>query len=512
MANRRHGRWRRRSRPLTIGALALAGTATAIALWATGASGSGGFRTATATMGTASQLLGVSGTVDPVNEATAEFQVAGTVSAVDVSLGQIVTAGQTLASLDPSTLQQAVSSAELNLSSDEAKLAEDEAAQSTTTTTTTTTTSAPASGGGGGTLSQDQAAVTMAQHTADADSQSTAAALAQAQSACANPGTGSTTTTTTPTDDSTSCASALADVLTAEEQVSADQKAVAGAENTLAQLLNSSSTSGSESPGAANGSGGSSNDTPQNDSDASDSAQQLATDQAAIDSDEATLIEAKQALADAQLTSPLSGTIASVDLSPGQSVAAGDTSDAITVINTGTYQVTASLTSARSTQVHVGDKAIVSVDGITGSIDGTVSRVGPVDTSDSGDTYPLIVALSAGAHDIAAGAAAQAQVVLRQAQDTLVVPTSAVSTSGTHDSYVLVLQAGEAGRGGGRGGDPHPDHGGHRRGHESGPGRTLRAGSLLEHEFVGRWLWRGEHPGHRWSRWEVWGIEPKPRH
>lgn len=444
MANRRHGRWRRRSRPLTIGALALAGTATAIALWATGASGSGGFRTATATMGTASQLLGVSGTVDPVNEATAEFQVAGTVSAVDVSLGQIVTAGQTLASLDPSTLQQAVSSAELNLSSDEAKLAEDEAAQSTTTTTTTTTTSAPASGGGGGTLSQDQAAVTMAQHTADADSQSTAAALAQAQSACANPGTGSTTTTTTPTDDSTSCASALADVLTAEEQVSADQKAVAGAENTLAQLLNSSSTSGSESPGAANGSGGSSNDTPQNDSDASDSAQQLATDQAAIDSDEATLIEAKQALADAQLTSPLSGTIASVDLSPGQSVAAGDTSDAITVINTGTYQVTASLTSARSTQVHVGDKAIVSVDGITGSIDGTVSRVGPVDTSDSGDTYPLIVALSAGAHDIAAGAAAQAQVVLRQAQDTLVVPTSAVSTSGTHDSYVLVLQAGEA--------------------------------------------------------------------
>jgi RND family efflux transporter MFP subunit len=168
----------------------------------------------------------------------------------------------------------------------------------------------------------------------------------------------------------------------------------------------------------------------------------LAIDQASIDAATASLIEAQQSLASAQLTSPLSGTVASVGLTSGQTVAAGSSSDAITIINASSYQATASLTSTQAAQVKVGDKASVTVNGITSTLTGTVSRVGPVDVSGSSYTYPLIVVLSGGSHGIAAGSTAQVQVVLREAVNALAVPTSAVHTSGTR-SYVFVPESGQ---------------------------------------------------------------------
>jgi HlyD family secretion protein len=167
----------------------------------------------------------------------------------------------------------------------------------------------------------------------------------------------------------------------------------------------------------------------------------LATDQASIDSATASLIEAQQSLADAQLTSPLSGTVAAVTLAVGQTVTAGSTSDAITVINSGSYQATGSLTSSQAAEVRVGDKAMVTVNGVDTSVSGTVTRVGPVDASSSSYTYPLIVVLSGGSHGIAAGSTAQVQVVLHEVDDTRAVPTSAVHTVGTR-SYVFVPQSG----------------------------------------------------------------------
>jgi HlyD family secretion protein len=484
-------RWNRRSPILASGCLILAGIVATIVVVATGASGAGGYRTAVATTAMVEQTLGVTGTVAPVNQASANFQVAGAVAAVNVSVGQTVTAGQTLASLDTTTLQQNVASAQLKLSSDQAKLSEDESAQSSSTAPTTPATPAvpatpstspttpqSAQGVDQATLQQDQQAVTVAQQTSDADSDKAAAALANAQTACASSYNGSgstsptstttprsTTTTTTPSaGDSAGCSAALSAALAAQQQVTMDQSAVASAENTLAQLLSSSSSAGPGSSSARDGVTESSDVTPTggagpNDPTAtpgrpsptasttgtvSNSAQQLAIDQAAIDTDQAALIEARQALDDAELTSPITGTVASVSLVVGQSVAAGSASNAITIINTGTYAVTASLTSSQAVAVHVGDETVVTIDGTRGTLDGTVSRIGPVNTSSSGDTYPLIVALSPGPHGIAAGSTAEVQVVLRQVDHTLAVPTSAVSTSGTHDSSVMVLVGGNA--------------------------------------------------------------------
>jgi multidrug efflux pump subunit AcrA (membrane-fusion protein) len=564
-----------------VGGAVLVAAVAGGAIWATGASGTSGFRTADATMATVRQTLVVSGTVVPVHEAAAAFQVAGTVSSVDVKLGQRVTAGQTIASLSTTALAQDVSSAQLSLSSAEARLSENEADEASGTSTgatagtsssatagtsssaaagtsssaTTGTSSSattgtssgattgtssgatagtasaithgtapaavladvtttnrggpPSSGGSGGsgstrsgTLRQAQQAVVEAQATADADAQRAAAALAEAQQACAN-SSGTTTTTSSPTTTPTSpttvpstspttstttstttvpvavhpattlgsgngssaaCTDALHVALAAQEQVSMAQAAVASAEDALAKLLSTSSTSSGTGSGSGSGSGSGRSSTGSSARSSAapgstgrsssrsgptasgvggsslDSAQQLASDQSTIDSDEAALVDAQQSLADAQLTSPLTGTVASVGITAGQTVSTGSTTEAITVIDPGAFEATASLTSTQAAEAKLGDGTVVTVDdGSTSALSGTVVQIGPVESSDSSYTYPLVVALAPGSHGIAAGSTAQIAVVLHHVGDTLAVPTSAIHMTGSR-SYVVVLR------------------------------------------------------------------------
>ena len=520
-------------------------------MWATAASGAIDYRTGTATTATVEKTLTVPGTAGPVDQATADFQVPGTVAAVDVTAGQSVTAGQTLASLDTATLQQAVTSAEINVSAAVAKLTEDEAAEaaSTTTTTTTTaptttTTTAPAKGNS--TLSQAQQAVVNAQQTADTAAQQAGAALAQAQTACGSaPTSGTTTTTKTPptktkpgtstaaeastgsapsgtssTGTTATCAAALKAALAAQDQVSTDQKAVAAAESSLAQLLMASgsgspATSGTVQPSGSGGtgtsgthqptasstttttqpaSGTSSSGATSNGSNspgsgtvrATAAAAQLASDQAAIDTATASLIEARQSLASAQLTTPIAGTVVSVALATGQTVSAGSTTDAVTIISAGSFEVTTSVTSSQVAELKVGDPAEVTVNGTTGALNGTVARVGPADTSGSSITYPVVVALPAGSHGIRTGSAANAVIVVRRAVKVLVVPTSAVHTAGTGNSYVTVVRTGQAERRpvtvGIVGSIVHADQQGHRQGCLRRPRRPVGTAPVCIHK------------------------------
>jgi multidrug efflux pump subunit AcrA (membrane-fusion protein) len=544
-----------RRRPVAVGGaiVVVAAVAVGLTVWATGASGSSGYRTATATDATVRQTLAVSGTVEPVQESTAAFQVAGTVSKVEVSVGQHVKAGAVLATIDPTPLRQEVTSASASLTAAEATLTENEAGEASSSTAGSSTAGSSTAGsstagsstagsstggsaaataevsgagsgtvvedaitvrsaspggstgtsGGSTTLSRAQQAVVSAQQIADADAGKAAAALAEAQKACAGTSTPpSTTTTTTPgrpgpptgstptgagrssspsttvppstttstttsttapttptttpsTGRSSACTAALTAALADQQQVAVDQRNVSTAENALAQLLSTSasttsrrSTTGSTSTGGVGATGGSDTRDSGGTSSgatsgaAADSAQQLATDQAAIDTDRAKLIDAQESLASARLTSPIAGTVASVTITPGASVTAGSTTSAVTVLNSGSYEATASLTSTQVAEVHAGDSALVTVDGVSGSLTATVSRVGPVDAADSGYTYPVVVALPSGHHGLSGGATAQIEIVLHQVDYALAVPTSAVHSAGTDDSYVLVLANG----------------------------------------------------------------------
>jgi len=492
-------------RAVLIGALAFAIViGGGVAAWAEVSGSSAGYRMVTVTRADIATALTVVGSVAPVNEAASAFQVGGKVTSVSVTPGSQVTAGETLGTLDTTALSESVASDESALNADEAKLAEDEANQSGTassatgsnpssgaTSTTTTTspghggTGTPTNGGSGSggqgsttnptvtkdqtTLTQDEAALSKAQQQEAAD-------LAQAQTDC----TGANTST--PSGQAT-CEGALETVSTDEHTVSTDQSTVSKDETALAQALASESSGGSapggsptgdsgatshatggtfagntgntgnrgntgsgSSPGTggsgSNNGGGSSN-TGGGSSANTDTPQQIASDQAAIDTAQANLTEAQQSLKEATLTSPISGTVVSVAINSGDTVSAGSSTEIITILGTNSYELEATLDSSQIPSVKVGQPASVEVDGVDGTIDGTVSQVGPVQSGSSGYSYPVIVALPASTSSaMHSGSTGNVTITTGTESDVVAVPTSAVQSFGT-SSYVVELSKGE---------------------------------------------------------------------
>lgn len=458
-----------------------------------------GYRMADVTRADIATAITVVGSVAPVNEAAPAFQVGGKVTSVTVTPGAQVTAGQTLGTLDVTALSETVSSDESTLSADEAKLAEDEANESSgssnssnssngssgsgaaprtpssTTTTSPTRSGGTAGSGGAGsagsgsggsgntnginpTVTQDQATLTQDEATLSATQEQEAADLTQEQSDCA------TTSTTT---EQATCESALETVSADEQQVSKDQSTVSKDEKALAQALAAESSGSGSSTGNSgtsahvatedafvadagnSGSGGSTSPTNGGTGSSSgntDTPQQIASDQASIDTAQADLTEAQQSLTEATLTSPISGTVVSVDISVGDTVSAGSSTEIITIQGTNSYEVEATLDSSQIPSVKVGQPASVEVDGVDGNIDGTVSQVGPVQSSSSGYSYPVIVALPASAASaMHAGSTGNVTITTGTVSNVVAVPTSAVQTLGTR-AYVEEIAKGELSR------------------------------------------------------------------
>ncbi|WP_298346611.1 efflux RND transporter periplasmic adaptor subunit [Ferrimicrobium sp.] len=91
-------------------------------------------RVITVTDGTASQTIPASGTIEPATERTATFATSGIINTVSVAIGQSVSAGQQLATLETAPLAAAVAQAQAQLASAQTKLSTDEAAGATSST------------------------------------------------------------------------------------------------------------------------------------------------------------------------------------------------------------------------------------------------------------------------------------------------------------------------------------------------------------------------------------------
>jgi len=167
------------------------------------------YRTTTVTTGSVEQRLNLTGSAQRVNQVSQGFAVTGTVSSVSVAVGDTVTAGEVLATLDPTPLHSAVISATASLAKAKATLESDQSATTTAATTTsgtsgtsgtslamaTTPVSTPVakaapttiprvagpsgSKGAGTSLAQAQQRVTSAQRAITADLRQASAALAQ---------------------------------------------------------------------------------------------------------------------------------------------------------------------------------------------------------------------------------------------------------------------------------------------------------------------------------------------
>jgi HlyD family secretion protein len=466
-------------RAVLIGAVVVAVIVGAgVTAWAEVSGGSTGYRMATVTRATIETTLPVVGNVDPVSDAAASFQVGGQVATLTATPGEAVTAGQTLGTLDTTALSESVSSAQSALNAAEAKLVEDEenqagaaaaaaaaasaASRTSASTTTTTTTTTPTKSGTNATVTQDQTTLTQDESTLSADQQKEGADLVQAQSACTS------ANTSTPAGQA-ACEGALQTVSADEQVVSKDQATVSKDETALGQALGAGSSGGTGTGGGATGNSGASptqsghaltspSDATGNTGSAStgnngsgngsggstntDTPEQIASDQAAIDSAEADLTNARQTLDAATLTSPIDGTIVSVDIAVGQTVSANSSTQIVTIIGTNAYEVQATLDSSQIPSVKVGQSATVEVDGVNGSIAGTVAQVGPVQSGASGFTYPVVVALPASTSGLFAGSTANVTISTGTVSNVVAVPTSALQTLATR-AYVLEVSKGQ---------------------------------------------------------------------
>ncbi len=465
--------------------------------WALTGASAPGYRTATAALGTAVSSLDSVGTITPTNQASLRFSVAGTVAGVSVSVGQQVSGGQTVATLETAPLEATVVTEQASLAGAELTLANDEASQTASTSTSTVgqgaasgssgTNGQSTSGSGQPTGSAQQIATLQGtlvadQKVEDQDSLQATADMRAANAACggsapATPGPGgSPPPTTVPggTGGPQSCSAALAQAASAQSQVANDIKTVDADEAALNAALGAPTSSGAPGGGGpvhspsttttttttvaptttttvvptttqpkatAGGSPGAAGSKAR-----AATTQQLAVDQASIDAAQVNLSNAEQALGDATLVSPITGTVASVTIAPGSSVAAGSATStpALVVVGSGTsFETVVNVPVTHIGQVAVGQRARVTPD-VTGSVlAGTVTSIGALGTTGTTGTttYPVTVSLAADGLGQYSGADAQVSIVTGSAVDVLTVPSSAIRTVGaTH--LVSVLSGG----------------------------------------------------------------------
>jgi multidrug efflux pump subunit AcrA (membrane-fusion protein) len=261
--------------------------------------------------------------------------------------------------------------------------------------------------------------------------------------------TGTAGPSPTPTSSPATCASATKQVLVAETVVLHAQQALSSQLTALGDALAKAvAAAGASSPGSGGGTapgggsgGGRSGPVTAGDASGTVSAAQLAADQATADADAAQVTVAQQDLANATLLSPISGTVVSVDVSPGTAATAG--SAAFEIAGLDSYQVVTDVPVSDLPALKVGQRANVQPDGLNRPLTGSVVSIGLTpDTSASPVTYPVTISLT-GLAAAALHANSFADVTITTGQSRGVsVPTSAVHYSG-HSATVTVYSAGQ---------------------------------------------------------------------
>jgi HlyD family secretion protein len=457
----------RTARRAAVAAVALLVVASVVALMATDAFGSdaSGYRTAVAATRDVAATLTAVGSIEPVSQAGVSFAVGGTVSTVDVALGDSVGAGQELASLDTTSLettlhekQAALARANLTLSkalngesvggagSSGGRGASDVSTSSPVGIVDASFTPAavgPRDGGGESDLAGARQAVVDAQQAVDAALAAADTALASAATACADDGASEVT----------ACRAALQQVQTAQSAVADAQRKLATASSALDALLQQSggsngsngsdggttpSTSPSQTPNGSNGSGST---TPRS---SGPSSADLVAYQKAVDAAEAAVAAAEQSLAQASIVSPIAGTVVAVAIDPGATVTAGSSTSTITIQGSGGYEVTTNVSVDRVRDLKVGQPATVVPDGESTSLSGSIVAisVAPVSGSGSSSTYLVTVGLTEPNRKLNNGSTATVTLVTARSKSALTVPTSSVTTTGTRHT-VEVLDGSE---------------------------------------------------------------------
>ena len=327
-----------------------------------------------------------SGNLASSADSSLSFSSSGTVTHVYVKAGQVVKAGQRLASIDPAAARRSLASAK-------AALLSAKAAYSST-----------AAGRSDVQAKQDEISVANAK-----------AALTKAKAAYTTAKASSRTTV-----------SQLADA----------KAAVASAQDSY-ELAVLQAQQNADAPTAA---------------DLAKARASLADAQAAVD-------DAQEALEATTLVAPHAGTVLSVSGQVGDTVGSGSGSSGssgsdaaggsttsssafVEIADLTALEVTASVAEADAADVETGQAATVTLSATSTELAGTVTAVSVSGTTSSNVvTYPVTVTLDEVPDGVKLGASVSVSITTGSAQDALVVPTSAVTTTGNR-STVTVLENG----------------------------------------------------------------------
>jgi RND family efflux transporter MFP subunit len=470
----RRRRWARAVVAVAVVALAAAGAGIA------GADRPVELRTATAGVhDVAATLYGVA-TLEPVLQATVAFPADGTVSTVDVAVGDEVVVGQQLASLDPDELTESLHVAEARLADAELALrraldgedvssttgvaagtatptstdegstevvwALSSSATTGTATTTaaaatvTTTTASPTSTGA---LASLQRAVLDAQVAVDAALETSEAALASADEVCASDTVDdavdadratSTSTTVAAAADTDSCRAALGEVLVAQQATAAAQAQLAAAAAALDEhLLSGETASSGTGDGGAGAGAGTTADTSSgaaggSSASSSPSSAELIALQQQIDAAALGVMTAQQALARASIVAPIDGTVVAVALEADDEVTAGSSTQTITIQGDDGMEAVTTVALSEVADVSVGQPATVVPDGSEVELVGEVVAVAAVPDEDSDtSSYRVTIGFPDGAAEVGNGTTGSIAIVTDDVRAALAVPTSAVT-------------------------------------------------------------------------------------
>jgi hypothetical protein len=101
------------------------------------------------------------------------------------------------------------------------------------------------------------------------------------------------------------------------------------------------------------------------------------------------------------------------------------------VISQGSYVVNASVDDTQVGQVKTGDQAVITPDGSTTPVYGTVTAVGVMSSGSSVPSYPVTIGVTGTPTGLFAGAGATVSIVVKQLTNVLAVPSTAVRYQGT---------------------------------------------------------------------------------
>lgn len=198
-SRRRGSKKRTRARQVTIVVVTVVVVGGgAAAAWAATRPADESYRTAVAGPSSVTDSLALTGTIQPVTQATVAFPMSGQVASVSVHLGQTVGVGQVLSQLNTTSLASTVSADQSAVATAQAKLASDQTSQTSVSDVSDQVTTPSASGSGksgsSGTsskvtsllkgLSADQNAVRKAQQQVDAALTLVSAANKQVAATC----------------------------------------------------------------------------------------------------------------------------------------------------------------------------------------------------------------------------------------------------------------------------------------------------------------------------------------